>query len=298
MSSPEVVLGVAPRRPIWRASRGERRRLLAQADRLGLPHRVCDRRAPGGAGACDDLVGVGDKFWGSGAARALGVKVYDYGVYLHHPSALRRLRHDGMAGGFGGPDCAGDPDSGILDAVVRGPQAADMSLVMVTARRLPLETVGREVGSLLQRRLRKVGGSPQDPALGEMLEGFAREDTLPPECLAGGGLLQKKSCVTFTRRGGNLSTSIAGADGGAVTVSVARSPDVCAAFFDTYLGSDPVHAGARRQAASVAHELLHRGTPSPRAGGWHTRKVPEARLQQATRLQRLALALAGMPAGM
>ena len=260
--------------------------MLAQADRLGLPRRVCDRHAsPGGGGGCDELVGVGDKFWGSGAARALGVKVYDYGLYLHAPSAARRLQAL--------PAGADPGDAAVLDALVRGPQAADMSLVMVTARRLPLETVGREVGSLLQRRLRKVGGSPEDPALAEMVTGFARQDALPSECLAGGGQLQKKSRVPFARRGGRLRTSVARAGGASdVTVSEARSPDVCAAFFDTYLGSDPVHAGARRQAAECAHGLRPGAqgvARSPGAAGAGARLFP-----QVAQMQRLALALTGM----
>jgi len=213
--------------------------------------------------------------------------VYDYGVYLHAPSAARRLQ--ALPTGAEPPD-----DAAVLDALVRGPLAADMSLVMVTARRLPLETVGREVGGLLQRRLRKVGGSPEDPALAEMLAGFTRPDALPPECLAGGGLLRKRSTVTFARRGGRLRTSVARAGGAPdVTVSEARSPDVCAAFFDTYLGSDPVHAGARRQTADGAR-ALRPGAPGaargPGAPGAAARLLP-----QVARMQRLALALAGMP---
>lgn len=128
----------------------------------------------------------------------------------------------------------------------------DMSLVVRASRNLPLKLMMGEYERILRRRLNSVGGSPNDPALVDMLAAFS-EECLPKGVVKGGNV-QKGAVLMFKRSsGGKVTASADGQD--LVTVS---SPAFAAAVFDLYLGNRPVSPTACATALDgVARMMSH-----------------------------------------
>ena len=81
--------------------------------------------------------------------------------------------------------------------------------------------------------LLQVGGQTSDPGLNQMISMF-QESQLPPSSTHNGNV-RKGTTLTFSRYGSSLHTAINNRPVGAI-----RSPKLCEAMFDLYIGEQPV----------------------------------------------------------
>lgn len=125
-----------------------------------------------------------------------------------------------------------------------------MSLYVRPARDLPLLMLRAEHGRILRRRMRAVGGSPDDPALQTLLSCF--NAAALPVGVTRRGCVRRGSALLFSRsRSGRLCAT---ADGAAV--ATVHSPKLCEAVFDLYLGEAPVCREAKAQARVALERML------------------------------------------
>lgn len=220
-------------------------------------------------GANHDLVSAGSRKLG---VSRLQVNIYDFAVYMDSGQAKQSklgrrspwlsdplLQQQLIAN----QDLSSRPKESPTAQPQRQPAFAralinssdvDMSLVVRASRNLPLKMMMGEYERILRRRLNSVGGSPNDPALPDMLAAFS-EDRLPKDMVKGGNV-QKGSVLMFKKTAGGKVT--AAADGqDIVTVS---SPAFAAAVFDLYLGNRPVSPEARVTALDAAARMMTSST--------------------------------------
>ena len=66
-----------------------------------------------------------------------------------------------------------------LAAQIRDSKDVEMSLLVRASRNLPIILLSKEYERILRRRLRVVGGNPQDPALNAMMDTFRSRHISP-----------------------------------------------------------------------------------------------------------------------
>jgi hypothetical protein len=217
-----------------------------------------------------DLTATGSKQWGTwwDGRGLLKVKIYDFAIYTnvqqlahacpHTPRAtapilppaagannadattppprlrLRRLRmHRADTAGA----CAG------ICKDVGGNLAVEMSLCVRPARDLPLTIMRSEYKRILQKRLKALGGNPEDPSLHSLMAYF--DPALLPATATRGGCIRKGTVLNFSRsRRGSLSVDVEG-----MALTTVDSRKLCEAVFDLYLGDAPVCRKARAAAS-------------------------------------------------
>ncbi|KXZ47538.1 hypothetical protein GPECTOR_34g697 [Gonium pectorale] len=236
--------------------------------------------------------------WGSGGwwdgRGLLRVKIYDFAIYADPGKAIEslaaaatggdmgRLRPGG--GASGGSDCGVDASCSPASLLVPSASGVDMSLTIRACRNLPLPMLSEEFCRILQRRIVKAGGRPDDPALNELLSYFSRE-RLPHHVITAAPLgsgqeadaVRKGAAITFSRRsGGELVTEAGGRVLGRVV-----APALAEALFDLYLGDQPV---SKRAKAAAADALLRLAAGAEAAGGSPVQRY-RYRLQPGERLR-------------
>lgn len=195
------------------------------------------------------LLSVGTRKWAGGlmgSGSLLNVRLYDYALYVNPNqvhSSLSRCLADSSACPMPGADLTHNLNLSNLDMVVS--VRAD--------RALPCSLLVREYEAILRRRLATVGGSPEDPALKQMMRQMAPEHI--PRSFKAGASIRKGTVISFSRaRNGALTTSANGHVLGTV-----YSQDLCRALFDVYLGSQPVCPRSK----AAAEEALRRMVRDP-----------------------------------
>jgi hypothetical protein len=228
-------------------------------------------------GSTHDLAASGTRLFGLAVGPAkLQVKIYEFALYLDAKQAKgSQLSKQHVATALPQPQLqpsqlqqqpsAPLPDPKQLDAFagsLRSARDIDMSLVVRASRGLPLRLMAAEYERILKRRLRIVGGSPDDPALGQLLAVF-RDDRLP-EGMVRNGNVQKDSVLTFTRAGNGRVTAAANG----TELTTVNSPAFAAAVFDLYVGDQPVSSEARTTALLAAQRMIASGPDgyAPAAG--------------------------------
>lgn len=92
---------------------------------------------------------------------------------------------------------AGGPS--LADALKSSP-ACGVSLLLRAARDIPLTQLREEYDKILRRRLQRVGGDPDDPALPALLDAFTDAKRLPPAAVSGAAV-RRGASIVFRRRG-------------------------------------------------------------------------------------------------
>lgn len=94
---------------------------------------------------------------------------------LAHSSLNMQAKRSFLAGKLGrkmSPDLS-KPDSELkLTTGIRDSRDINMALMVRASRNLPIMLLAKEYERILKRRLRVVGGLPDDPALHTMLDTF------------------------------------------------------------------------------------------------------------------------------
>jgi len=280
-----------------------------------FPIQVCSSErgeaCSGNGGKCLELAAIGNRHW------ALGVKLYDFAMYLNRdslnataaargqsssgasasasaPSSAAASASISAASSFlmgrggqqiaaAGPAGAGAPSSSpsvaraasavsslsspsspssseweqqrallakdsYYDDIVRSRETG-LSVVLVPARNIPLRIISAEYEKILKRRVTKVGGSASDDPSVHQVIGIFHEDQFPRQCLEGSSI-KKGTVLTFVKNRDTLSATADGTPLGQV-----RNANVCSAFFDMYMGSEPVDEGARYDLGLSAIQL-------------------------------------------
>lgn len=125
-----------------------------------------------------------------------------------------------------------------------------MSLMVRASRNLPIKLLAKEYERILRRRIVKVGGSVTDIALAQMLNTFKEENL--PASVKQGGSVKKGTLLAFVKHGPESLTAKAN---GQPLVTV-RSPQLCQAVFDLYLGDQPVSVESRAAAGSAVMGMM------------------------------------------
>lgn len=191
------------------------------------------------------------------------------------PRSRRRLIFRRLPGyGLRGAASTRAPAQTSLTSQVRAAAGdVSMSLYVRPARDLPLLMLRAEHGRVLRRRMRAVGGSPDDPALRALLSCF--NAAALPAGATRRGCVRRGSALLFSRsRSGRLCAT---ADGAAV--ATVHSPKLCEAVFDLYLGEAPVCRKAKAQARAALERMLGMHVTPCAAGAPST--MPTRRLQVA-----------------
>lgn len=234
----------------------------------------------GGAGAAaftgtsHDLAASGIRLFGLSMGRAkLQVKIYEFALYFD----AKQAKHSQLSKQHSllpapqpqpqaqqpapAPQAAPEQQDSFANSL-RSSKDIDMSLVVRASRSLPLRLMAAEYEHILKRRLKRVGGSPDDPALKQLLEQF-REEKLPPHMVRNGNV-QKDSVLTFTRAGSGRVTAAANG----TELTTVNSPAFAAAVFDLYVGDQPVSSEARTTALLAAQRMIASGPDgyAPAAG--------------------------------
>lgn len=212
------------------------------------PCEVCPKARPGfgaGVGPCHQLLTTGHKTWGAGPLLPIA-RLYDFAVYADGCQAQRwPLGRQLLAAGTDTAEAGPELWRGLRSAV-----DVEMSLVVRATRNLPIRLLRAEYSRILRRRLRSVGGSPDDPALEAVLSAF-REEALPA-AIKTGSSVKKGTTLTFVKRADGSLT--AAADGHAI--SSVQSATLCAAVFDLYIGDSPVSKKSRTTALQRVASLI------------------------------------------
>ncbi|KAK9833568.1 hypothetical protein WJX81_006874 [Elliptochloris bilobata] len=226
-----------PRDDTWRMHREECFPTALRAHGGGLT---------GGGGACQSLVSVGSRQWGHPAISSLlRVKIYDFAVYMDGAQA----RQSQLGRAHRGRTREAPYDQAFFDNL-RSSDDIEMSLVVRAARNLPIKLLAAEYERILRRRLKRVGGSPDDGALADMVASF-NEESLPASIRAGGAV-RKGTVLTFRRdAGGQLSAAA-----NALPLVTVRSEPLAAAVFDIYFGEQPVSKRAKKVAGECFSRLV------------------------------------------
>ena len=98
-----------------------------------------------------------------------------FGMSWSKPSVPLQARQSQLSRRFGGKARKGLAEGGSELALTHGIRDSgdiEMSLMVRAARNLPIRLLAKEYERILKRRLRVVGGSPNDPALRAMLQHF------------------------------------------------------------------------------------------------------------------------------
>mmetsp|Transcript_33797 Transcript_33797/g.84752 ORF Transcript_33797/g.84752 Transcript_33797/m.84752 type:complete len:349 (-) Transcript_33797:44-1090(-) len=212
-------------------------------------------------GSCQELTATGHRTWGSwkDGRGLLNIKIYDFALYVDKEQARksqlsRRYRHVGEFSAL--------RDDRAFYSDLRSSPDIHMSLLVRTNHVLPIGVMAREYERILRKRITLVGGDRQDPHLNTMLDCF-KEANLPDHVKWGPGSVRKGTLLTFRRTpGGGLAACANHEELGAVP-----SQQVAAALFDLYLGDNPVHHRAKRDAAQAVHEAISAGPPAPQPCG-------------------------------
>ena len=182
-------------------------------------------------------------------------------------------------------------DAMAMDALcqdlVTSPRA-EMSVVLVPARNIPLALIANEYDKvrasgpmaihrnewltlpsllpslslpsslslyqILRRRVAKLSGgtvNAEDGAHVAAFLGFLTKERFPAASVVRGSI-RKGTVLTFRKEGHTITAQADGEPIGAV-----QSARVCAAFLDMYAGSQPVHEGARRDLQISALQIKH-----------------------------------------
>jgi hypothetical protein len=197
--------------------------------------------AAGGSGT-QELAAIGNRY------AAVCVKLYDFAMYLNRDSLQRSTSMKSRYTGKHLHEVVSS--SKYYDDIVRD-KGTELSVVMVTARNIPLKLISSEYDKILRRRVQKVGGSEQDdPGVSKVLSIFS-EDRFPAQCLEGSSI-KKGTVLTFAKDRDTLSAAANGMSLGHVT-----NAHVCSAFFDMYMGTEPVHEGARIDLGISAIDMMY-----------------------------------------
>lgn len=218
-----------------------------------LAARCFPRRLPAApaAAAPHDVLAVGSRALPIARAR---IHIYDFAVFadtaaLPASAAAPTLR-------------AHAPSSPEFGRALRSADDVPMSLVVRIARNIPVPLMRAEYHRILSRRIRQVGGDPDDAALATVVSHF-RSDALPPSARVGIGSVRKGTLIEFRRGpGGSLAAS---ADG--VPVVTVTSPHLAAAVFDIYVGDEPACPAARETACTGAAAVVGGAARPPRIDG-------------------------------
>lgn len=251
---------VSPVRSTSRAVTRRRRRRtegldLAKRQRKwvsdAFPRQICSTselgsRNRGGGGCttsgCQELAAIGNRY------AAVCVKLYDFAMYLNRDSLRKSTSMKNRYTGKHLHEVISS--SKYYDDIVRD-EGTEFSVVMVTARNIPLKLISSEYDKILRRRVQKVGGSEEDnPQVNKVLSIFS-EDRFPSQCLQGSSI-KKGTVLTFAKDKDTLSAMANGMSLGAVT-----NANVCSAFFDMYMGTEPVHEGARIDLGLSAIDMMY-----------------------------------------
>ena len=236
---------VSPIRRTSRAVAGRRRGrhdAKRQRDRK-FPPQICVGERDVNCKGQQELAGIGNRYFAI-------AKLYDFAMYLNRDSfsnsSLMKSRYIGKE-----PRDLVHPKSSYYDDIVRD-QDTELSVVMITARNIPLKLISSEYEKILRRRLQKVGGGSErdDQGVSKVISIFS-EDQFPPQFVEKGGI-KKGTTLTFGKKGGVLSASCNGTALGSV-----NNPKVCSAFFDMYIGTEPVHEGARKSLGLSAIDMIN-----------------------------------------
>jgi hypothetical protein len=106
-----------------------------------------------------------------------------------------------------------------------------------------------EYQRILQKRMRGVGGSVDDPSLAELMRYF--DDQLLPSGTTRRGCVRKGTVLHFSRARDGKLTAVANG----VRLTTVQSTKLCEAVFDLYLGQQPVSKQARSDASDSFREI-------------------------------------------
>jgi Chalcone isomerase like len=128
--------------------------------------------------------------------------------------------------------------------------AVEMSLCVRPARDIPLGILRSEYQRILKKRLKSLGGDPEDPSLSKMMKYFDPAEL--PSAATRGRCIRKGTPIHFSRTKKGALTAVAAGE----TLATVESDKLCAAVFDLYLGDMPVSKKAKESAGQAFHSML------------------------------------------
>lgn len=192
-----------------------------------------------------DLTTTGHKQWGSwwDGRGLLRVKLYDFAIYTNKQQVSQLSEEGAGRARQARRRRRASPSELAICETVRGSHGVEMSLAVRPARDLPLHIMATEYQRILSKRLRAVGGDPQDAALGALLQYFNAAKL--PASATRRGCIQKDATLHFCRTASGELIAVANGE----RLTVVSSPKLCEAVFDLYLGEAPVCKRAKSIAA-------------------------------------------------
>ena len=118
-----------------------------------------------------------------------------------------------------------------------------VTLLMKFSRPLPIDRIRDEYRGVLERRMQKLNGDPDDPQLLSLIKTLAKRD-IPSSTWISGDNYSKGTEMAFTRYPGG---KLVGTINGQQVVNFSNNEKLCDAFFDVYLGSHPISSKCRQQ---------------------------------------------------
>ncbi|KAK9805933.1 hypothetical protein WJX73_006432 [Symbiochloris irregularis] len=210
-----------------------------------FPARFCQQASIYPAQTCQELMAVGTRLWGPGAAQSLlRVKIYEFAIFMDGQQARQSKVKNKYANNTA--KAVGDAN---FYRDLRSSKDIEMSLMVRASRNLPIKLLHAEYEKILKRRIQRVGGVVQDTALLQLLDCF-REENIPPSIKEGDSV--KKGTLLVFRKEGNGRLRARANDHELADVS---STKLCQAVFDLYLGDQPVSRKAKRIAGESFFKL-------------------------------------------
>lgn len=182
------------------------------------------------------LVGIGSRC--KTVAKVKSLKIYAFGLYVHPNSVCKKLgeRYSNLPL----EELKNHPD--LFEDLLRHDLQMTVRLV-VHYKGLKLSMVRNAFEGSLRRRLRKIKGVADDDGMIAFCSYFSKDISLSPG-----------TTIDFHRlSGGKLRTEVGGEELGTI-----YSHDLCRAFFDLYVGEEPVSLKAKQDIGENIGRVLQR----------------------------------------
>lgn len=179
----------------------------------------------------------------------LRINIYDFAIYVDSQTLHRTKLSSSLRRPLWRWHRGSRTPTELFQQVVTN-HDVEMSLTVRPSRDLPLVLMASEYKRILRKRMKVLGGNPNDEALTTLLQYFDA-DKLPPKATRR-GCIRKDTTLHFCRTKNGVLTAVAN---GTLLTSV-HSRKLCEAVFDLYLGDAPVSKKARATAGQTMLEMI------------------------------------------